>query len=316
MTHTLQVHPQPIHQQSKPMTLPSASVSAYLQAALAANTKRAYLSDINNFMNWGGVIPATAESVAEYLASFATQLSIATLNRRAVAIGNAHTLRQVASPTDSALVKATLQGIRRVNGSAQRQVLPVMKHDIHAMVKGMRGIKGMRDKALLLTGFAGAFRRSELVALQVTDIQFLEEGALIRVQRSKTDQQGHGRSIAIPYAKGRLCPVTAIQAWLKQAEITDGYLFRRVDRHGTVMEAGITGQTVATVVKARASAAGLDAAQYSGHSLRAGLATSAAKVGVASWKIRQQTGHRSDAMLSRYIRDANIFVGNAAGAVL
>lgn len=311
MTHTLQVYPQPIHQQSKPMILPSASVSTYLQAALAANTKKAYLSDIKHFMHWGGTIPATAESVAEYLASFATQLSVATLNRRAVAIGSAHTLRQLKSPTDSALVKATLQGIRRVNGSAQRQVLPAMKHDIQAMVKGMRGIKGMRDKALLLTGFAGAFRRSELVALKVTDIQFLEEGAIIRVQRSKTDQQGHGRSIAIPYAKGRLCPVTAIQAWLKQAEIMDGYLFRRVDRHGNVMEAGITGQTVAMVVKARALEAGLDAAQYSGHSLRAGLATSAAKAGVASWKIRQQTGHRSDAMLNRYIRDSQLFIDNA-----
>lgn len=316
MTHTLLVKPQqPNFQQSKLTTLPSGSVSAYLQAALAANTKKAYLSDIKHFMRWGGVIPATAESVAEYLATYATQLSVATLNRRAVAIGRAHTLRQFKSPTDSALVKATLQGIRRVNGSAQRQVLPAMKHDIQAMVKGMTGIKGVRDKALLLTGFAGAFRRSELVALQVADIQFVEEGAVIRIKRSKTDQQGLGRSVAIPYARGRLCPVTAIQAWLKQGEIAEGYLFRRIDRHGNVMDAGITGQTVAMVVKERALAAGLDAAEYSGHSLRAGLATSAAKAGVAGWKIRQQTGHKSDAMLNRYIRDANIFVGNAAGSV-
>ena len=317
MTNTLQVKAQqstseqPSHKQFKPMTLPSASVSNYLQAALAANTKKAYLSDIKHFTRWGGVIPATAESVAEYLATYATKLSVATLSRRAVAIGSAHTLRQVASPTDSTLVKATLQGIRRVNGSAQRQVLPAMKQDIQAMVKGMTGIKGVRDKALLLTGFAGAFRRSELVALQVTDIQFVTEGAVIRIKRSKTDQTGCGRSIAIPYARGKTCSVTAIQAWLKQSEITDGCLFRRVDRHGNVMDVGITGQTVAIVVKERALAAGLDAAQYSGHSLRAGLATSAAKAGVASWKIRQQTGHKSDAMLNRYIRDSQMFVDNA-----
>jgi integrase len=186
-----------------------------------------------------------------------------------------------------------------------------MKRDIQAMVKGMTGIKGVRDKALLLTGFAGAFRRSELVALQVADIQFVKEGAVIRIRRSKTDQIGCGRRIAIPYARGKTCPVTAIQVWIEQADITDGCLFRRINKYGTVMNAGITPQSVALVVKERAQAAGLDAAQYSGHSLRAGLATSAAKAGVAGWKIRQQTGHKSDAMLNRYIRDSQLFVDNA-----
>jgi integrase len=228
-----------------------------------------------------------------------------------VAIGKAHTSQHYSSPTNSALVKATLQGIRRLNGSTQRQVLPAMKRDIQAMVKGMTGIKGVRDMALLLTGFAGAFRRSELVALQVADIQFVKEGAVIRIRRSKTDQIGCGRRIAIPYARGKTCPVTAIQVWIEQADITDGCLFRRINKYGTVMNAGITPQSVALVVKERAQAAGLDAAQYSGHSLRAGLATSAAKAGVAGWKIRQQTGHKSDAMLNRYIRDSQLFVDNA-----
>lgn len=128
MNRTMQFQPkQPI--QSQAMTLPSANVSTYLQAALSSNTKIAYQNDIKHFIKWGGVIPATAESVASYLANYATTLATATLSRRVVAIGKAHTTQHYPSPTISALVKATLQGIRRLNGSAQRQVLPAMKRD-------------------------------------------------------------------------------------------------------------------------------------------------------------------------------------------
>lgn len=315
-THIQTTHTNQQQQLKTIDTTYTTNVAEYLQAALASSTQKAYLSDIKHFMRWGGVIPSSPEQVAEYLATQAKQLSIATLNRRVIAISKAHTLQNFISPTSTDLVKATLKGIKRINGCAQRQVLPALKQDIQAMVKGMTGVKGMRDRALLLTGFAGAFRRSELVALQITDLQFVNEGVLIQIRRSKTDQLGLGRSIAIPYAKSRLCPVRALLTWLKVAAITEGYLFRRVDRHCNILAAGITGQSVAMIVKERASVAGLDAAQYSGHSLRAGLATSAAKAGVSGWKIRQQTGHKSDAMLSRYIRDANIFADNAAGRVL
>lgn len=293
----------------------SLDVSEYLLAALSKNTKKAYQQDIKHFLQWGGQIPATPECVASYLAKCASHLAIATLNRRVVAIGRAHTVLQFPSPTKSELVKATLQGIRRVNGSAQRHVLPALKTDIQAMVKGLQGIKGVRDKALLLTGFAGAFRRSELVSLQVEDLKLVAEGAIIHLRRGKTDQMGRGRDIAIPYVRGRICPVKAIKAWLNQSGIKSGNLFRRVGRYGSVMDQGLSAQSVALIVKARALAAGLNATQFSGHSLRAGLATSAATAGVSSWKIRQQTGHQSDAMLQRYIRDSQLFKDNPVRSV-
>lgn len=285
-------------------------VHDYLLAALAKNTQKAYQSDIKHFLKWGGRIPATPESVANYLAMHATHLSMATLSRRVVAIGRAHTLQQMASPTTNELVKATLQGIRRINGSVQRQVSPALKQDMQAMVTGLRGIKGLRDRALLLTGFAGAFRRSELVSLQVEDLRFVAEGAIIRLRRSKTDQLGMGRDIAIPFLKKRICPAKAIKQWLLKSGIKSGCLFRRISRYGEVMSQGLSAQSVALIVKARAHAVGLNAAQYSGHSLRAGMVTSAAKAGASVWKIRQQTGHKSDAMLQHYIRDSQLFTDN------
>ena len=297
-------------QATRKVAPPSLQVHDYLLAALANNTQKAYRSDLAHFLQWGGSIPATSESVASYLAKHAACLSVATLSRRLVAIGHAHTAQHLASPSTSELVKATLHGIRRLNGSAQRHVSPVLKDDMQAMVNGLRGIKGLRDKALLLTGFAGALRRSELVSLQVEDIQFVAEGAIVHLRRSKTDQTGQGRYIAIPYVRKRICPAKAIQQWLLQSGIKSGVLFRRVTRYGDVLNQGLTAQSVALVVKARAQAAGLNAVQFSGHSLRAGFATSAAKAGASTWKIRQQTGHQSDAMLQTYIRDAQLFKDN------
>ena len=184
------------------------------------------------------------------------------------------------------------------------------------MVAGLEGVKGARDKALLLLGFAGAFRRGELVALTVADIEQAKQGLIVYLRFSKTDQEGQGRKIAIPFARGAVCPVMALSQWLEVSSIKEGPIFRPVNRHGTIASVALSAQAVAHVVKERAKAVGLDPSQYAGHSLRAGLVTSAAQLGVSSWKIRQQTGHKSDAMLARYIRDANIFVDNAAGAVL
>ncbi|MGA8146776.1 MAG: site-specific integrase [Gallionellaceae bacterium] len=271
---------------------------------------------MKHFLEWGGRIPCAPDEVAQYLAAHAGQLSVATLSRRLVSIGKAHTSQNLPSPTKSDLVKAVLRGIRRTHGSAQRQVAPAIKEDVLAMVNNLAGIKGVRDRALLLVGFAGAFRRSELVALTVEDLEFPKQGLLVNLTRSKTDQEGQGRKVAIPFARGAVCAVHALQAWLEESGITTGLIFRGITRHGQISEEGLTSQSVALVIKERAQAAGLDASKYSGHSLRAGLVTSAAQMGVSSWKIRQQTGHKSDAMLARYIRDANIFTDNAAGTVL
>lgn len=292
------------------------SVSDYLRASLSDNSRRSYRSDLTQFIAWGGTIPASPELVATYLASHADQHAVATLSRRLVSIGKAHTAQGLPTPTDTELVKATLRGIRRTHGSAQRQVAPAVKEDVLAMVAALIGTKGIRDRALLLIGFAGAFRRSELTSLTVADIEQVQQGLIVTVARSKTDQEGRGRKVAIPYARGTVCPVLALQQWLTAADITEGPIFRGVNRHGQIAESAITPQAVAMVVKERAEVVGLNPKNYSGHSLRAGLVTSAAQLGVSSWKIRQQTGHKSDAMLSRYIRDAGLFVSNASGAVL
>ena len=298
-----------------PPTLPL-DVSFYLHASLSDNSRKAYRCDLSQFLSWGGTIPSTPEVVATYLAAHAAQHAVATLARRLVSIGKAHTIQGLPSPTDTELVRATLRGIRHTHGSAQRQVVPIVKEDILLMVAGLVGVKGIRDRALLLIGFAGAFRRSELVALTMADIEHAKQGLIVQLIRSKTDQEGRGRKVAIPFARGAVCPVLALQHWLEVANITEGPIFRGVNRHGAISSVALNPQTVAMVVKERALAVGLDSAKYAGHSLRAGLVTSAAQLGVSTWKIRQQTGHKSDAMLSRYIRDSQIFVDNAAGAVL
>lgn len=308
----------PVSQPSaqNPAILDNEAVHHYLNASISANTWRAYRDDLLHFQSWGGTLPAAPEQVASYLAHFAPIHAVATLMRRLTSLSKLHNAQQWDNPVSAALVRSTLQGIRNTHGIKQRQVAPAIKEDILAMVKNLQGTKGIRDKALLLIGFAGAFRRSELASLQCSDVEHVQQGILIHLRRSKTDQAGQGRKIAIPYARGAVCPVIALREWLHLSSITEGSIFRSINRHGLIGERMITPQSIALVIKERAKAAGLDSTNYSGHSLRAGLVTSAAQAGISSWKIRQQTGHKSDAMLQRYIRDANIFTDNAAGGVL
>jgi len=178
------------------------------------------------------------------------------------------------------------------------------------------GLKDIRDRALLLIGFAGALRRSELAGLDVGDIERVRQGIVLTLRRSKTDQDRQGRKIGIPFGRTRWCPVLAFDAWLAASGITAGAIFRPVDRHGHIQEARLSGEAVSLVVRERTAAAGLDPSPYSGHSLRAGLATSAAQAGVPTWRIKAQTRHASDAMLNRYIREGELFTDNAAGALL
>ncbi len=291
----------------------SPEVRQYLQAALSDNTRRAYSNDLAHFIQWGGRIPSSPARIASYLAEHAHTLSYATLSRRVIAIGRAHMMKRFPSPAHTEIVKATLHGIRRTTGRAPRRVTPVLLHEVRAMVKGLQGLSGARDRALLLTGFAGAFRRSELVAICVEDMRFVDEGLLIRLRRGKTDQTGQGRDVAIPFMRGSCCPVKAVTDWLAQSGITTGALFRSVDRYGHVTEQGLSPQTVALIVKRRATAIGRDPRQFSGHSLRAGFVTSAAKGGSSTWKICQQTGHQSEAVMQRYIRDSHLFTDNPLG---
>lgn len=293
-----------------------AAVLELLQASIAENTRRAYRSDLAHFLAWGGAIPARPEVIASYLADWAGRLAVASLARRVASISRAHTTLGVESPTRSDLVRATLKGIRRKYGVAQHQVAPILREDLIAMVTDLSGTKGIRDRALLLLGFAGAFRRSEVVSLDVEDLQFVERGLLVNLRRSKTDQEGEGRKLGIPFARGAMCPVRATKAWLEHAEIYAGAIFRSISRQEGVTAARLSGSAVAVIVKERARQIGLDPTGYSGHSLRAGLITSAARLGVSVWKIKAQSGHRSEAMVSRYVRDEDLFTNNAAGAVL
>lgn len=288
----------------------SAEVFKYLNAALSANTLLAYRADLNHFLAWGGTIPAKPERVANYVAHFATLLAPSTLSRRLVAIAHAHADRGLPSPTDSALVRAMLRGVRRTCSRPLRQVAPLQKADLQKMVRGLTGLHGLRDASLLLLGFAGAFRRSELVSLDVNDVEFSDAGMLVRLRRSKTDQEGHGRLVAIPRVRGQCCPTRKLEEWLKESGISGGAIFRRFNRYDQLQPARLSAPSVALIVKHRTEALGLDSSQYSGHSLRAGFATNAANTGASTASIRGQTGHKSDAMVNRYIRNSQSFTDN------
>jgi integrase len=292
-------------------------VQGFVQAGIAPATRRAYRSDLDHFLAWGGTIPATEGQLAAYLAVHADTLKVATLVRRLAAISVAHEAQALPNPVRSALIRATMRGIRRERGTAQRQAKPLLREDLFAVLATMGDrVKDARDRALLLMGFAGGFRRSEIIAINCTDIERVRQGMVVTVRRSKTDQDGEGRKVGIPFGRTKWCPVLALDHWLDRAGISEDAIFRRVDRHGQVSVERLSSDAVCLVVRARTAAAGYEARLFSGHSLRSGLATSAAQAGVPTWRIRQQTGHASDVMLSRYIRDGELFAGNAAGTLL
>jgi integrase len=292
-------------------------VASLVRDSVADNTRRAYLSDLAHFESWGGQVPATDQLIAAYLAAHAETSSTATLQRRVASLSKAHRALGVPNPTQSELVKAVLRGIKRNSARPQKQAKALLRDDLLLVLDSIGGdLKDARDKALLLVGFAGGFRRSELAGLDVEDIEPVRQGIIIHLRRSKTDQDGTGRKIGVPFGRTRHCPVTAVEEWRTRSGIAEGALFRPVDRHGVVGSQRLSGEAVSLVIKERVSAAGFDPSSYSGHSLRAGLATSAAQSGASAWKIRQQTGHASDAMLVRYIRDGELFTENVAGMLL
>jgi len=294
------------------------NVRHYVEHALADNTRRAYHSDLAQYRTWGGTLPASPALIAAYLTAHAGVLSIATLQRRLVSMAKAHTMQGYPDPVKSDLVKLTMRGIRRVHGKPQTQSAPLLKDDVVVMLSHIPDTpKGKRDAALLLLGFCGALRRSELVAVRGRDLALSAQGLVLTLPRSKTDQTGQGRTIAIPRGKGKICPVSVLNVWLlhlgaEGAEPQEGFVFRSITKGGVISQSPLSDRAVADIIKHYAQKAGLNPAQYSGHSLRAGLCTSAAQHGVSSWKIRAQSGHKSDAMLARYIRAGDLFTDNAA----
>lgn len=295
---------------------------SYADQSRAPATVRAYRADWRHFAVWCAdqqlpTLPAAPETVALYVTALAQTHRYSTIQRRISAIAQAHHAQQLDSPTSARIVREVLGGIRRAVGTAQQGKAPAVTAAIQAMVATLDDSpSGVRDRALLLIGFAGAFRRSELVSLDVADCRFDQAGLTITLRRSKTDQEGHGALVAIPHGRSAsTCPVRALRAWLTVASIASGPIFRGIDRHGTIKISRLCDRAVAKIVKRCAAAAGLDAAQFAGHSLRAGLATAAAQAGVEERVIMKQTRHVSVAMVRKYIREGDLFRENAAGNV-
>lgn len=301
---------------------------AYAAACYATNTRRAYASRWKGFCRWCverelEPLPASPDAVAAHLAWLAQQgRKAATLDQTLVAIGQAHKLAALPSPCEDGRVQAVRKGIRRTIGTAQRQKAPLLGAELREAVAGPASprkgeLAALRDRALLLLGWYGALRRSELVAIEVPDVRVVPQGLEVRLGRSKTDQEGHGRTIPYPRARTpELCPVHVVRAWLAAAAITEGPVLRQVDRWGRVGVGRLSGASVARIVKAYAVAAGLDAELFAGHSLRAGLVTEAARSGRSEAAIMRITGHQSSAMVRRYIRDADLHRNVASAGLL
>lgn len=295
----------------------SPDLQRLVSAATSSGTRRAYQCDLRLFLEWGGTIPAAPGVVAEYVAALSVTSKPATIARKLALISKAHKTAGHSSPMGDQLVKLAMRGVRRERGVAQTQAMPILKSDLVQMINTLpQGMRGARDRALLLFGFATGCRRSEIVAFDLQDIEYVQQGLIVTVRRSKTDQEGQGRRIGIPFGRSAACPVTAVTDWIEAAKISIGPIFRSIDRHANVSTSRLTPDAVAKIVKQSCVRAGFDPQTYSGHSLRAGLATSAAMAGIPLWKIRQQTGHASNAMVSRYVRNVGLFVDNAAASVL
>jgi site-specific recombinase XerD len=304
------------------LQLLGARAAEYVAAAKAANTLRAYRSDWREFSAWSAwrgfeALPATPETLALYLTDLAGVAKTSTISRRLAAIAEGHRTAGYSSPAEDPTVKAVWAGIRRVHGTAPDGAAPLTIGLLRRVVDALaHDVAGHRDRALLVIGFAGALRRSELVALDVTDVDERHEGLVIRVRRSKTDQEGAGRQVGLPYGSNPgTCPVRCLRTWVDVAGISSGPLFRPITRYGKVGLGRLSAAPANRIVQRAVLRAGLDPRPYSAHSLRSGLATSAAEAGVSERAIMAQTGHRSLTVARGYIRSGSLFRENAAAQV-
>ena len=313
-------------------TLPAVSLvealkaaAGYAKASRSAATWRAYEADWKGFSHWCRAVdllplPATSHTVALFIAAEAKRgRAPSTLGRRLAAIRLMHVGAQYPSPHDALEVDEVLRGIRRAWKRPPTHKAPAVDDKIMRMVDavGPQTLKGLRDRALLLLGFAGAFRRSELVALDTDHLTAQVEGLSVRIASSKTDQEGVGQVVAIPrVVASPYCPVQALFDWLIAAEITSGAVFRHVHRGDTVARTRLSGQSVALIIKELAAKAGLDPSRYAGHSLRSGFLTSAARNRASIFKMADQSRHKSLDVLRAYVRNEQRFEDHAAEGLL
>lgn len=292
----------------------------YWQIATSLNTRKAYQSDIQHFKAMGGLLPAATENILQYLHQQADVVSPRTLKRRLVAIKQWHICQNFPDPTAHALVKKTLRGIAIAHGKPAEKA-PVISVEQLTMLSTRLikevSIQAIRDNALLLLGFFGAFRRSELAAIQWQHITFVPEGIEIIIQRSKTDQEGIGNVCAVPYGQAPLCPVMALQRWQTYSGFTDGFVFRSLRYGRCHASQGISSKTISDILKQRAIECGWpNASNYSGHSLRRGFATAASQRGASLGAIMRQGRWHHEATVHGYIQEGQRFEANAATAIL
>jgi integrase len=297
----------------------------FVTAAKAPATLKAYRNDWRDFESWCRdhqltSLPSTSEIVALYIADRASTLASGTITRRLTSITKAHQAAGFTSSpatTRQFIVGETLKGIRRTIGIAQHGKNPLLSADIRRIVAARReGLIGLRDAAIVLVGFAGGFRRSELAGIHICDLKFSADGVVVTVRKSKTDQEGCGREVGLPFGASQdTCAVRALRQWLDRAGIREGPVFRAVGRYGHVSRRGLHKDSIGKLLKRAAMRAGLKVEELGGHSLRAGCVTQAAMNGVREFVIMKQTGHKTVATLRRYIRSGKIFRENAAAGL-
>lgn len=292
----------------------------YQIAATSDNTRRAYQSDIRHFENWGGQLPATTEAILRYLHAFAETLNPRTLSRHITALKQWHRYQNFPDPTQLPIVSKTLTGITRVHGKPKIKAVPLLPEHLIKITEYLsvqNTLASIRDNALLQLGFLGAFRRSELVAICVDHINWQADGIEILIPKSKTDQQNTGQYCAIPNGNEKLCAVRSLKEWIDQAKINDGFIFRRIYKGDKVSDMNLTAASVNEILKKHAYDAGIEnAIDFSSHSMRRGLATTASRDGVSIPAIMRQGRWKQVDTVMEYIEAAQRFEENAAGLVL
>ena len=281
-----------------------------LRNSKSENTLRAYQSDYNDFSlfcskNGFQAMPTQPKILALYITHLSSYSKYSTLKRRLASISILHKTKGHYIDTKHPIIMENLMGIKRINGSNQKGKKPLLINDLKILIDAIhqsneKDKRKIRDKALVLIGFSGGFRRSELVDIEYEDLEFVSEGVKIFVKRSKTDQSGEGMTKAIPYFDNKkFCPVIALKNWIEIFDFKNSRIFN------------ISDKSVALIIKKYANYAGLDSHRYAGHSLRSGFATSTAESGAEERNIMAMTGHKSTEMVRRYIKEANLFKNNA-----
>ena len=297
-----------------------------LKTSKANNTLRAYRSDFKDFAGFCvkhgfKSMPSDPKIVSLYLTHLSKKSKISTLRRRLVSIGVVHKLKGHYLDTKHPVIIENLMGIKRLKGSKQIGKKPILINHLKQIInvineQNIEEIVKLRNKALILIGFGGGFRRTELISIDYEDLEFVDEGVKIVLKRSKTDQFGEGMIKGLPYfLKETYCPVTNLKNWLKISKIKTGPVFRRFAKGSALTKNRLTDQSVVLIIKDCLKVAGIENDNFSGHSLRSGFATVAAEAGADERSIMAMTGHKTTQMVRRYIREANIFKNNALNKV-